>query len=335
MTDDVKDQNVKIVLAGGEPLEYLVRTGEILDAQRKAFSQTHVSGGDTTHSVVGNSIITTTTPVSSSTSHWTEDTIFYKCGGIEYSVEFRNNTVPIRPGNSVSFIFVGRPGDDSYYLTGLYNHSTRREGTLCDRQPIKAPGMIFVLLAICVAFFLSYKLGYSLMDGPPSTKIATTSFGYLMGAIGAVVGGFIADFVRKFVFKGRLEGDVALIIKSLRSGSNILELHEYPSAQKQSTASPLGGLAIAMAIIAVIPVGGYLWNKYNYSWGRQKDVPMHVQQLNLPQPQLKPQAQPQKQQQQQPIQKSLQDGQKKITWSTNAKSFRGKTRALFLRCCTV
>lgn len=49
-----------------------------------------------------------------------------------------------------------------------------------------------------------------------------------------------------------------------------------------------------------------------------------------PQPQLKPQAQQQKQQ---PIQKNLQDGQKKITWSTNAKSFRGKNGQRFTYAC--
>jgi len=331
MTDDVKDQNVKIVLAGGEPLEYLVRTGEILDAQRQAFSQTHVSGGGST------------TSVSSYTTHWAEDTIFYKCGDAEHSVEFRNNTVPIRPGNCVSFIFVGRPGDDSHYLTGIYNHSTRRGESLHRREPIEAPGLISLLLVTGVAFGLPFLFIKSL--------IAST----LVGVISAIIAGSIANAVRKSLFKGRLQGEIGLIIESLRSGRDLLELHQEPA--RHATASvyaPLRVLVImivvVIALFGMILVSGYLWNKYN-AWEKHKDVPMYGNNQNAleianahreskqpqsqlkpqPQPQLKPQTQPKPQ----PIQQGLQVGQGKVSWSANAKSFRGKNGQRFTYACPV
>jgi hypothetical protein len=113
-----KDARVRIQIRdGGNPIDFSVITGKVLDVRQIAESATHVSGGG------GGGGGTT---VSSQTVNWTTDTIFLEYDGGEMSFKVRNNPMPVRAGNRLSVVYASWPREKKERIVVLYNYDTRK-----------------------------------------------------------------------------------------------------------------------------------------------------------------------------------------------------------------
>lgn len=126
MTD--KDVRVRIqILDREKPIDFSVTTGNVLDVQRIAQSETHVSGGGGDRgTIIGDQVSINPVSISSRTESWTTDTIFLKYDGGEMSFKIRDNPVPVRAGNRLAVVYASWPREKTEQLLALYNYDTDR-----------------------------------------------------------------------------------------------------------------------------------------------------------------------------------------------------------------
>lgn len=121
MTD--KDARVRIQIRdGGNPINFSVITGEVIEARQIAKSATNVSGGGSQ-------------AISSRTVNWTIDTIFLKYDGGEMSFKVTNNPMPVRAGNRLSVVYGSWPREKKTRIVVLYNYDTQK-GYFVDTIPL-------------------------------------------------------------------------------------------------------------------------------------------------------------------------------------------------------
>jgi hypothetical protein len=124
-----KDARARIQIRdGGDPIDFLVITGEVLEARQIAESATYVSGGGGGggYQVGGTTVSSQPISISSRTVNWTTDTIFLKYDDGEMSFKVRNNPMPVRAGNRLSVVYGSWPREKEDRIVVLYNYETHK-----------------------------------------------------------------------------------------------------------------------------------------------------------------------------------------------------------------
>lgn len=218
MTDISKYQNVEVTLTdGSDPIRYWVLTGEILKSDQLSHTSVSSSGGSYTDG--------TARPVSISSRTWTTNTIFFKCGDKERSVEITDNTVPIRPGNRVSFFAAKRQHEtNDWRYVALYNHDTDEGGLVHGGSHIKPQGWIKSIF-----YLASWSVPIVIL--PMSCANLGKHFqslDFVLGAFFGFVPGVLAyvsvDTIFKKRMKKRLTTDVRKLFDCIRAGNDLKSL---------------------------------------------------------------------------------------------------------------
>ena len=277
-----KSEEIITLDNGKGRIEYTVRNSEIQDSSNLAHSSTSVSSS-------GGGYGPNATPVSfsSHTQNWTTNTIFYRYGTKEHSLELVDNSVHVRPGNRVWFIFGNRPGRQSY-LVGLWNQTTGRwdtyDGTW-KRVGLWYRSKIIASLAFAVGYCLplgwwvwangSDWRGFSLDAAMAKSSwggfIGLSIPGVLLGLIlMGITGGIASALLRK-----RLSRDVGTIVERLKSGKPLkgLERGIARSAFRLVVGRPLKlALVILVAFVAIKLVAntpmGWTISRHANQWSR-------------------------------------------------------------------
>lgn len=221
MADIGKYQDVFITLTDWkDPLRYWVLTGEVLNSG--SVSHTSVSGG-------GSNPDGTTQSVSSRT--WTTNTIFFKCGDKERSVELTDNTVPVRPGNHISFIAAKRPSDnrDWWPYVALYNHDTNEWGLVSRGDKIKPQSGIKTILSTAAWLIPIVILPASCAKMGGHFQEMDFIFGAFFGLIPGLLAYFSVNHFFKKLMRKRIAADVRKLVDCMRSGKELKSIDDGPN----------------------------------------------------------------------------------------------------------
>ena len=106
-------------ICGRKTIEFSTVTGEVLDTQKH--SETHISGGQTSGTIVGGTGFVSGSGVSSSVS--TQHEIWIKTqDGLEKAIRLRNVDIPLRSGQRITLVLATTEGIDDRYYCMLCNH---------------------------------------------------------------------------------------------------------------------------------------------------------------------------------------------------------------------
>lgn len=118
----------------GKVVEFEVLTGEVVGSEK--YSETHVTSSGGGGYVGGGGGYVSAPTVSSSTvinhEFWLRSE-----GGREVPVRFKGVEIPLRQGQKISLISVGRKGAGDKYYTTLINHQAGRHWSLNDFSSIQ------------------------------------------------------------------------------------------------------------------------------------------------------------------------------------------------------
>jgi hypothetical protein len=156
--------NMEIML-GNKPFELTELIGTVVNANKMATQQTHVSGGGG----VVNQGYGSTAPVSVTTTTTIDDKVFLMDGsGQEYTLRLTNVDIAVRPGHELHCIWAARKGKEkSRKLVGIFNRNTQEtdwlDGSFTKLFRLSRPLWAVLLIAAIVGFGIGELINFSLV----------------------------------------------------------------------------------------------------------------------------------------------------------------------------
>lgn len=206
--------------SGGAPIDVIVVTGKVQDTRQIARSETYFSGGGGGIQSDGTTL-SPAIPITSTTTHWTTDTIFLKYTGGECSFQLVDNPMPLRAGNRISAIYGSLSGGKSWMVVGLYNHDTGEGRTVWKfRASLMRPATFAIEAVVFGAVLLAFSRDMATGHADGGTVLLLLAVGGFAGLIVSAIYAAISGSL----LNDRVQACVEAIARCLRQGKDLKTL---------------------------------------------------------------------------------------------------------------